>query len=166
LAYFAAAVSRNQRIGLVVAALLVAVVAFVIAQPGDDEEPAETTATTRAETESGGATAPETETETETEPAPPPEPEVTRIRIEGGAVVGGQKTIEAERGDTVRIVIRTDTPDELHLHGYDIERESEPGRPARFRFQADAEGEFLLESHTAEDAGNDPVIARLLIGPS
>jgi FtsP/CotA-like multicopper oxidase with cupredoxin domain len=164
LAYFAAAVSRNQRIGLVVAALLVAVVAFVIAQPGDDEEPAETTATTPAETESGGATAPAPETETE--PAPPPEPDVARIRIEGGAVVGGQKTIEAERGDTVRIVVRTDAPDELHLHGYDIEREAEPGRPARFRFQADAEGEFVLESHTAEHAGNDPVIARLLIGPS
>jgi FtsP/CotA-like multicopper oxidase with cupredoxin domain len=163
LPYFAAAVSRNQRIGLVVAALLVAVVAFVIAQPGDDEEPTQTTATTPAETDSGGATAPE---ETETEPAPPPPPEVTRIRIEGGAVVGGQKTIEAERGDTVRIVIRTDAPDELHLHGYDIEREAEPGRPARFRFQADAEGEFVLESHTAEHAGNDPVIARLLIGPS
>jgi FtsP/CotA-like multicopper oxidase with cupredoxin domain len=162
LAYFAAAVSRNQRIGLVVVALLVAVVAFVIAQPGDDEEPTQTTATTPAETESGGATAPESETE----PPPPPAPEVTRIRLEGGAVVGGQQTIEAERGDTVRIVIRSDGPDELPLHGYDIERAAEPGRPARFRFQADAEGEFVLESHTAEHAGNDPVIARLLIGPS
>jgi FtsP/CotA-like multicopper oxidase with cupredoxin domain len=91
---------------------------------------------------------------------------VTRIRIEGGAVVGGPKTIEAEGGDTVRIVITTDAPDELHLHGYDIEREADPGRPARFRFNADAEGEFVLESHTAEHAGNDPVIARLIIGPS
>lgn len=155
--------SRNQRIALVVAALVVAVAAFVIAQPGgDDEEPtrATTTATTPEQTDDGGATA------SETEPAPPPEPEVTRIRIEGGAVVGGPKTIEAEGGDTVRIVVRTDAPDELHLHGYDIEREAEPGRPARFRFEADAEGEFVLESHTAEHAGNDPVIARLIIGPS
>jgi FtsP/CotA-like multicopper oxidase with cupredoxin domain len=166
LPYFAAAVSRNQRIALVVAALVVAALAFVIAQPGDDEEPAETTATTPAQTEDGGATTPDTETETETEPAPPPEPEATRISIEGGAVVGGQKTIEAERGDTVRIIVRTDAADELHLHGYDIEREAEPGRPARFRFQADAEGEFVLESHTAEHAGNDPIVARLLIGPS
>jgi FtsP/CotA-like multicopper oxidase with cupredoxin domain len=168
LPYFAAAVSRNQRIALVVAALVVAVAAFVIAQPGDDDEPAETTATTPAQTDDGGTGAPETETETETEtePASPPEPAATRIRIEGGAVVGGQKTIEAERGDTVRIIISTNAPDELHLHGYDIEREAEPGRPARFRFEADAEGEFVLESHTAEHAGNDPVIARLLIGPS
>jgi FtsP/CotA-like multicopper oxidase with cupredoxin domain len=160
LPYFAAAVSRNQRIGLVVAALVVAVIAFVIAQPGDDEEPSQPAATAPEQTESGGAIA------SETEPAPPPEPEVTRIRIEGGAVAGGSRTIEAERGDTVRIVVRTDAPDELHLHGYDIEREAEPGRPARFRFKATAEGEFVLESHTAEHAGNDPVVARLVIGPS
>jgi FtsP/CotA-like multicopper oxidase with cupredoxin domain len=149
--------SRNQRIGLVVIAAVVAVVAFIVAQPGDEEEPA----TTVTQTETGA----EAET-TETEPAPPPEPEVTRLRIQGGQVVGGVKTIEAERGDVVRILVRTDAPDELHLHGYDVEREAEPGRPARFVFRADAEGEFVLESHTAEHAGNDPVIARLLIGPS
>jgi FtsP/CotA-like multicopper oxidase with cupredoxin domain len=152
--------SRNQRIGLVVIALVVAVVAFVVAQPGDDEESGSATTTQAPATEGGG------ETETETEPAPPPEPEVTRLRIQGGQVAGGVKEIQAERGETVRIVVRSDAPDELHLHGYDIEREAEPGRPARFRFTADAEGEFVLESHTAEHAGNDPVVARLLIGPS
>jgi FtsP/CotA-like multicopper oxidase with cupredoxin domain len=153
--------SRNQRIGLVVIALVVAVVAFIVAQPGDDEESGSPSTTNQAT-----ATEPGDATETEAEPAPPPEPEVTRLRIQAGQVVGGVKTIEAERGDTVRIVVRTDAPDELHLHGYDIERETEPGRPARFRFTADAEGEFVLESHTAEHAGNDPVVARLLIGPS
>jgi FtsP/CotA-like multicopper oxidase with cupredoxin domain len=153
-------VSRTQRIGLVVVALVVAVVAFLVAQPGDDEESSEPTSPTQAQTESGGATA------TETEPAPPPKPEVTRIRLQGGEVVGGAKTVEAEQGDTVRIVVGTDAPDELHLHGYDIEREAAPGRPARFRFKADAEGEFVLESHTAEHAGKEPVVARLLIGPS
>jgi FtsP/CotA-like multicopper oxidase with cupredoxin domain len=91
---------------------------------------------------------------------------VTNLRLRGGQVVGGAKTIEAERGDTVRLVVRSDAPDELHLHGYDIEREAAPGRPARFRFTADAEGEFVLESHTAEHAGHEPVIARLLVGPS
>jgi FtsP/CotA-like multicopper oxidase with cupredoxin domain len=152
--------SKNQRIGLVVAALVVAIVAFVVAQPGDDEEDPQPASTTPAETESGGATAPETE------PAPPPEPEVTRLSIRDGQIAGGVRTIEAERGDTVRIVVRSDAPDELHLHGYDIEREAAPGQPARFSFKANAEGEFVLESHTAEDAGNDPVVARLLVGPS
>jgi FtsP/CotA-like multicopper oxidase with cupredoxin domain len=149
--------SRNQRIALVVGALVVAVVAFVVAQPGDEEDPAPSAPTTAAETQ---------QTEAEAEPQPAPKPEVTRMRLRGGEVVGGPPTIEAERGDTVRIVIATDAPDELHLHGYDIEMEAAPGRPARFRFKANAEGEFVLESHTAEHAGKEPVVARLLIGPS
>ena len=140
-----------------VGALVVAVVAFVVAQPGDEEDPTPSASTTAAETQ---------QTEAEAEPPPPPEPEVTRMRLRGGEVVGGARTIEAEKGDTVRIVVATDAPDELHLHGYDIEREAAPGSPARFRFKAAAEGEFELESHTAEHAGKEPVIARLLVGPS
>jgi len=152
--------SRNQRIALVVAALVVAVAAFVIAQPGDDEEDGGATSTTPARTE-----AEPTPEQAPTAVEPPP-PEVTRIQLRGGAVVGGAKTIEAEAGETVRIVVRADQPDEIHLHGYDITQEAAPGQPARFRFKADAEGEFVLESHVAEDAGRDPLIARLLVGPS
>jgi hypothetical protein len=167
LAYFAAAMSRNQRIALVVAAVAVAVLAFVIAQPGDDEDDGEQAATTPAQTEtgggSGGATAP---AETDEEPPPPPEPEVTRIRIRDGSVVGGPKDIEVTRGDIVRIVVTSDAPDEIHLHGYDITRTPAPGRPARFRFRADAEGAWEIESHVAADAGLDPLVARLVVEPS
>jgi FtsP/CotA-like multicopper oxidase with cupredoxin domain len=160
LPYFPAAMSRNARIGLVVAALVVAVVAFAVAQPGDDEDSEPATTTTQTQAETG------TPSETEAEPAPPPEPQVTRLSLRDGEVQGGAKEIEVDRGDAVRIVVTSDAPDELHLHGYDIEREAAPGQPARFRFHADAEGEFVLESHTAEHAGKEPVVARLLVGPS
>lgn len=159
--------SRNQRIALVVAALVVAVVAFVIAQPGDDEELERSASTTPAQTETESQTEPETqeETETEEEPAPPPEPEVTRIRIRGGAVVGGSKRIEVQTGDVVRIVVASDAPDEIHLHGYDMTRNPAPGRPARFRFKANLEGGFEMESHLAADAGRDPLVARIVVTP-
>jgi FtsP/CotA-like multicopper oxidase with cupredoxin domain len=164
--------SRNQRIALVVAAVAVAVLAFVIAQPGDDEDDGERAATTPAQTDTGGATgatgdggatAPE---ETQEEPPPPPEPEVTRIQMRGGSVVGGAQDIEVARGDTVRIVVTSDAADEIHLHGYDITRNAAPGQPARFQFRADAEGAFEIESHVAEDAGRDPLVARLVVEPS
>ena len=161
--------SRNQRIALVVAAVAVAVLAFVIAQPGDDEDGGERATTTPAQTDTGGAsddggaTAP---AETEEEPPPPPEPEVTRIRMRDGSVVGGVQDIEVVRGDTVRIVVTSDAPDEIHLHGYDITRNPAPGQPARFQFKADAEGAFEIESHVAEDAGLDPLVARLVVEPS
>jgi FtsP/CotA-like multicopper oxidase with cupredoxin domain len=165
LPYFAAAVSRNQRIALVVAALAVAAVAFVVAQPSDDEDDGSEHAasTAPAQTEANGGTTEPTEAEP---PPPPPEPEVTRIRIRGGSVVGGPKEVEAERGDTVRIVVTADAPDEIHLHGYDITRNAAPGQPARFRFKANAEGAFEIESHVAEDAGKDPRVGRLVVAPS
>ena len=66
----------------------------------------------------------------------------------------------------MRIVVAADAPDEIHLHGYDLTREAAPGAPARFNFTADLEGVFEIESHTAEDAGLDPLVARLLVNPS
>jgi hypothetical protein len=156
--------SRNQRIMLVVAALAVAVIAFVILNPGSDDsdngdQAAETT-TTETQTE----TQDETVTETETEPAP--EPSVTRIEIQGGQVVGGAKRIETTKGEPVQIVVSSDAPDEIHLHGYDIEKTAGPGEPARFSFTANLEGVFEMESHTAEDAGQEPLIANLVVNPS
>jgi FtsP/CotA-like multicopper oxidase with cupredoxin domain len=158
--------TRNQRIALVVAAVAVAVLAFVIAQP-DDEDGGERAATMPAQTETegtadGGAEAPP---ETE-EPPPPPETEGTSIQIRGGEVVGGAQDIEVTQGDTVRIVVTSDAPDEIHLHGYDITRNPAPGQPARFQFRADAEGAFDIESHVAEDAGKDPLVARLVVEPA
>jgi hypothetical protein len=74
--------------------------------------------------------------------------------------------VEATKGDTVRIVVNSDTPDEIHLHGYDIYENSGPGQAARFVFRADVEGIFEIESHVAEDAGKDPLLARLVVEPS
>jgi hypothetical protein len=145
--------SRNQRIGLVVGALLVAVVAFIVAQPGDDDDPSKAPTST-----GGGAAGQQAQTDTE--------PPVTRISVKGGVLVGDPKTIRVAKNDIVRIVVSSDVPDEIHLHGYDIEKEAAPGKPARFRFKADAEGAFELESHAAEDAGEEPLLAHLFVGPS
>jgi plastocyanin len=155
--------SRNQRIGLVIAAVVLAVVAFVALSPGDDES-GQTAQTTTQATEAETATEAEPEA-TEAEPPPPPEPEVTRIRIRGGEVAGGPAEIRAKKGDTVVFVVSSDAPDDIHLHGYDVERQVAPGQPARFRVRATLEGQFEIESHVAEDAGRDPLVATLVVEP-
>jgi plastocyanin len=155
--------TRNQRIGLIVAAVAVAVLAFVIASPGGDDEgnnASQTTATTSTET-----TGTETNGATQTEAPAPPKPEATRIDIRGGKVVGGPAEIHAKNGDTVVIVVSADAPDDIHLHGYDIEKKVEPGKPVTFRFKANLEGEFEIESHVAEDAGRNPLLATLIVEP-
>jgi plastocyanin len=149
--------SRNQRIGLIVAAVLVAVLAFVIASPGGDDDggnAAQTTVTTST-----------TETGTETTAPAPPKPEATKIDIRGGNLVGEPAEIHAKNGDTVVIVVSADAPDDIHLHGYDIEKKVEPGKPVTFRFKANLEGEFEIESHVAEDAGRDPLLGTLIVEP-
>jgi len=162
--------SRNQRIGLIVAAVLVAVLAFVIASPGDDDEgdqAAQTTTTPQAETET--ETSPtETEsspTETEAEAPAPTKAVVTGIEIRAGEVVGGPAEIRVTHGDRVLLTVTSDAPDDIHLHGYDIEKKVAPGQPAKFRFIAELEGEFEIESHVAEDAGRDPLVGTLIVEP-
>jgi plastocyanin len=158
--------SRNQRIGLIVAAALVAVLAFVIASPGDDDE-GETTAQTTpaAQTETGTETGKDSGTDTQANSPPGTQAVVTRIDIRAGEVAGGPAEIGVKKGDTVVIVVAADAPDDIHLHGYDIEKKVAPGQPARFRLKANLEGEFEIESHVAEDAGRDPLVGTLIVEP-
>jgi hypothetical protein len=161
--------SRNQRIGLLLAALAVAVVAVVVAvaSGGGDDEGSQAAQTTQETTETGSATGTGT-TDTDEQPheTVPAEPPVARIRLEGGQVVGGPADVKVTKGDTVRIVVSADAHDDIHLHGYDIEKPVEPGQPARFKFKATIEGIFEIESHVAEDAGRDPLVGKLTVEPS
>jgi heme/copper-type cytochrome/quinol oxidase subunit 2 len=145
--------SRNQRIGLIVAAVAIAVIAYVIASPGgDDNGDNASTTTSRTQPDTG----------TNTAPAKPP---ATRIQIRANKVVGGPQDIKVKNGDSVDIVVSSDATNDLHLHGYDIEKTAEPGKPVHFKFKADAEGEFDLESHTFEHAGLDAQVATLIVEP-
>jgi plastocyanin len=152
--------SRNQRIGLIVAAVIVAVLAFVIASPGGDDSSDKTSQT-------NATTAPSKTTGTGTDAtSAPAQPQATKIDIRGGKVAGGPAEIHAKNGDTVVIVVSADAPDDVHLHGYDIEKPVEPGKPATFKFTADIEGIFEIESHKAEDEGRDPLLGKLTVEPS
>jgi hypothetical protein len=153
--------SRNQRIALIVAVVAVAVIAFVIVQPGGDDDSNGTTNTTAAETTGGGG-GDDATTTTEA----PPKPDVEKIVIKNFEVQGGVRNIDVTKGDDVHLVVTSDQPDEIHLHGYDIEKEAAPGKPANFRFKADIEGVFEIESHTNEDAGRPPLVGKLVVSPS
>jgi hypothetical protein len=133
-------------------AVVIVVVAFVVLRPSsNDDKKSDSAATTTTAT--GGAKA--------------SGPDVERITLKGGAPVGGARNIKVKKGDDVRLVVETDEPtDTLHLHGYDIEKDAKKGAPAQFRFKAKVEGVFELESHTAEHAGRDPLIAHLVVEPS
>jgi hypothetical protein len=158
--------STTRKALLAVGAVAVLAAAFALLQPSDEAETPttaeEATATTDAPSTVEDAPAADEEATgvTATAPAAPPRPAATQIRVRGGEPVGGVKTIEVERGDRIRFSVSSDQSDEVHVHGYDLERPVGPDAPARFSFTADADGIFEVELH-----GSGTQIASLEVQP-
>ena len=155
----------GSRTLIVLGAVAAAVVLFLVLRPaadGEAPEPPEATPTATAtettDTESGGTDAEtETETRTETEPetetqtAPAPLEVVTiHVLVRRGVPEGGIRRATVPQGRQVRLVVRADVADHVHLHGYDIIRDVAPGAPAQIRFRATIPGRFEAE---LEDRG-------------
>jgi hypothetical protein len=60
---------------------------------------------------------------------------------------GGIKKMTVKKNGTVDFSVTTAIPDEVHLHGYDIEKPSKPGTPVRFHLKANMDGVFEIEVH-------------------
>ena len=72
---------------------------------------------------------------------------LTKITFKDGAPVGGVRDIEVAQGEPVRFDVTPDVPAEVHVHGYELEKDVKPGQTAKFDFPATAEGEFEIEVH-------------------
>ena len=72
---------------------------------------------------------------------------LTKITFKDGAPVGGVRDIDAAQGDHVRLDVTPDVPAEVHVHGYELEKDVKPGQTAKFDFPATAEGVFEIEVH-------------------
>ncbi len=72
------------------------------------------------------------------------------MSIEGGELVGDESTLTVNQHDTVTIDWTSDLPLLVHLHGYNIEAQMEPGETAQMSFVADATGRYDIFIHAAE----------------
>ncbi|RZU30556.1 hypothetical protein [Blastococcus saxobsidens] len=84
-------------------------------------------------------------------PAAPAEEAGQRIEVQvaAGQVTGDTGRVPVPLGEPVTLVVTSDAPDELHLHGYDLTADLPPGQPAEVRFDATVPGVFELELHDA-----------------
>lgn len=139
--------SRNQRLGLVALVVVVAIGAFVIAKPGSSDNKQKTSSSSQA---SGSKVTGASQ----------------RLAIKDYKPVGGVRSLKFTQGDQARFEVSVDSPHTLHLHGYDIEKDAKPGKPAVFTFKAKNQGLFELESHTAEHKGLPALMARIVVDPS
>ena len=146
--------SRAQRFTFLAIAVLIAVIAVIVlsSSTGDEAETAATptpTATATAETGGAGTATPEPTPEPTPKPKPPP------------PLIGPGKVTELEfkEGEQVVFRARADGPEEIHVHGYDIEKEVGP-EPVRVSFPATITGIFEVELH-----GTGEPIAELRVDP-
>jgi len=144
--------------------VLVLVLALMATSCGDDDaSPSSAVATTTASTATTGppatdatkttpassstiaVTTSSTTTPVTTLPATTDDPftEIV-VSIAGGAIDGGGR-IEVETGSQVRLVVTSDVADEIHVHGYDVFGDLEPGVAAVIEFTADIPGIFEVE---------------------
>ena len=88
----------------------------------------------------GGSPAPESgDLEEETQE------EVVAVAINEGRM--SPPAVTVYEGDQVKLQITSDRPIELHLHGYDLTEEVEPGETADLSFEATDTGRFAIEDH-------------------
>ena len=88
----------------------------------------------------------------------PPEANID-LAIQGGTMTPDE--VSVTEGDQVNFRITSDHPVEFHLHGYDLEKEVEPGEPAELVFDATITGRFAIEDHDT-----DTELGALLVQPS
>jgi len=74
-------------------------------------------------------------------------PVVISITVVNGRPVGGIKRPTVKKGQTVRLVVRTNVGSAIHLHGYNLEKNVKKGTPTVLQFVAKVPGRFALELH-------------------
>jgi hypothetical protein len=131
---------NGRRGPLILAVVGVAIlVALFFVLKDDEEEPAAGGTTTSAEQTADGA-----EDRPKEKDAKPDIPEIT---LTSGQPKGGVEEIEVQSGEAIAFEVTSDVDDEVHMHGYDIEKPLPAGKTVRFEVPADIEGVFEVESH-------------------
>ncbi|HSQ02723.1 MAG TPA: hypothetical protein VLN59_01735 [Burkholderiales bacterium] len=92
------------------------------------------------------------------------------LAIVQGKVPADQRVLRVEKGDAVRLRVTSDTPGDLHLHGYKLETKVTPDRASELAFKAYATGRYPLEWHgagasAATRSHHGPPLATLEVRP-
>lgn len=69
------------------------------------------------------------------------------FEVERGVVKGGVRALRVARGDAVKVTIRSDVREEVHLHGIELEATVGPNRTGELEFVARHQGGYELELH-------------------
>lgn len=138
--------SNAARAAIAVLAVAAVIVLFIVLS-GDDDESAPTTVSTVERNEDTGKPKDRGEgiekaTDAANEQA---HSEVPAIIVKGGQPVDGVADLDFVSGGRVTFEVESDVAEHVHVHGYDVIMDIEPGKPVTFDFPADIEGVFEVE---------------------
>ncbi len=142
--------TRAQRFTFLGIAAVIAVVAVILLAGGGDE-----TDRSANSAQTATPTASASDDEAAATPTPTPTPKPPPL-LQAGSV----KALTFKQGETVRFRVRNDTAEEVHIHGYDIKKELEPGKVETVSFKATITGIFEIELE-----GSGTLLAQLKVVP-
>jgi hypothetical protein len=150
--------SRNQRLGFLGIAAVIAVVAVIVLTAGgssdETEQDSANIAATATETETPSAEDGEEESTPTPTPTPTPKPQPPLL------VAGKVAKLRVDEGETVRFRARSAQDEEIHVHGYDRYVDLPAGKTVTESFKASITGIFEIELH-----GSGEQIAELRVDP-
>ena len=134
-----------------IALMLAAVAAGAIALAGCGGDSTNDAVTTTETTATAPTTTTDTTATTETTATTPAsEAKVITVNVVKGVPKGGIQRPTVDKGDRVVLVVRTDSGEAVHLHGYNLEKEVVPGKGVRLPFTANIAGRFEVELHPTD----------------
>lgn len=128
----------------------IAASAFALAGCGGDDSTEAVTTTETVAAAPADTTTSETTPSTPSATTPVAQAKVITVRVVGGRPQGGIQRPTVDQGDKVVLVVRTDSGEAVHLHGYNIEKDVVPGTPVRIPFTANIAGRFEVELHPTD----------------
>jgi FtsP/CotA-like multicopper oxidase with cupredoxin domain len=143
--------SRNQRLTFLGIAAVIAVAAIIVLTAGGgSDETAQDSANTSAQQTAMPSATPSPEQGQDATPTPTPTPTPKPALLQAGKVT----KLRFTEGETVRFRVRHDSAYHVHIHGYDIMKDLEPGKTVTVSFNATITGIFEIElEDSAEQIG-------------
>jgi hypothetical protein len=145
--------SARQRLTFLAIAVVIAIVAIVVLADSS-EDPGEPEQTAATATPTGTPTEPAEETPTPT-PTRTPRPQPPLL------TAGKVTELEFDEGETVRFRVRSQEPEEIHVHCYEITRDVPAGETITVSFRAGITGICEIEFHNSGEQ-----IAELRVDPN
>jgi hypothetical protein len=108
---------------------------------GSDEPAAGTSGSADSSTAAGIASG---------EPNPAKEPVTVTVAVTDGRVTPKPSRVEVPLGSTVELQVTSDVDDELHVHGFDVEKPLDAGVTITLELLADEAGLYGVETHETE----------------